>query len=176
MTESEKGLLMVLTGNGKGKTTSALGQAIRAAGHGMRVCFIQFIKGAWKSGEMEAMKRFEDLIEFRVMGRGFTWQSDDLKKDREAAAEAWQVAKDAISSGKYSLVVLDEFTYVLNYGMIEAQEALAVFEARPPGTHVLVTGRDANEKLVETADLVTWMKEIKHPYQKGGSARKGMEF
>ncbi len=167
---------MVLTGNGKGKTTSALGQAMRAAGNSMRVCFIQFIKGSWKYGEIEAMKRFSDIIDFRVMGRGFTWKSDDLEKDRAVAAEAWEYAQKAIESGRYRMVVLDEFTYVMNYGMVDKDMAMDAIEDRPDGVHVVVTGRDAPEELVEAADLVTELREVKHHYKKGIKAMRGIEF
>ncbi len=176
MKESTTGLLIVLTGNGKGKTTSALGQAMRAAGNGMRVCFIQFIKGSWKYGEMEAMKRFSDIIDFRVMGRGFTWKSDDIEKDRKAAATAWGQASDAIGSGDFSLVVLDEFTYVMNYDMVDGSQVLEVLKNRPSGVHVVITGRDAPEDLIEAADLVTEMREVKHPYKRGIRAQRGVEF
>ncbi|NPA95374.1 MAG: cob(I)yrinic acid a,c-diamide adenosyltransferase [Thermodesulfobacteria bacterium] len=172
----KKGLLMVFTGNGKGKTTSALGLAMRAAGHSMKVAFYQFIKGSWKYGEMEAMKRFSDLVDFQVLGRGFTWQSDDLEKDKALAKSAWEKAKEAIFSGKYHMVILDEFTYVLNYEMVDQDEVLTALKARPQGVHVVITGRNAPEALLNMADLVTEMKEIKHPYQKGIKAQKGVEF
>ncbi len=172
----KKGLLMVFTGNGKGKTTSALGLAMRAAGHSMKVAFYQFIKGSWKYGEMEAIKRFSDLVDFRVMGRGFTWQSDDLEKDKALAKSAWETAKEAIFSGKYDMVILDEFTYVLNYGMVELDDVLTALKTRPEGVHVVITGRDAPEALLQIADLVTEMKEIKHPFKKGVKAQKGVEF
>ncbi len=177
MIEQASGLLMVLTGNGKGKTTSAIGQAIRAAGNGMKVCFIQFIKGGdWKSGERQVMERLADLVEFRVMGRGFTWKSDDPEKDRALASEAWAFATDAITSGQYRMVVLDEFTYAFNYGMVDQDEVLEVLENRPPGVHIVITGRDAPPELVDIADLVTEMCEVKHPYKKRIKAQRGIEF
>ena len=172
----KKGLLMVYTGDGKGKTTSALGLSMRCAGHGLKVCFIQFIKGTWKYGEMEAVERFEGLIDFHVMGRGFTWKSDDLEKDKAAAREAWAFARDAINSGRYHLVVLDEFTYLLNYGMIELDTVLEVLASRPAELHVAVTGRGAAEALLAEADLVSEIKALKHPYQAGIKAQKGIEF
>ena len=172
----KKGLLMVFTGNGKGKTTSALGMALRSAGHGLRVCFIQFIKGSWKYGELEAVKRFSDLIEFHVMGKGFTWKSEDIRKDRAAAREAWKFACEAIQSGRYHLLVLDEFTYLLNYGMVEQEAVLKALAARPDGLHVAVTGRNAPGRLLEAADLVTEMHAVKHPLQSGIKAQKGIEF
>lgn len=173
---SKKGLILIFTGHGKGKTTAALGMSIRAAGHGMKTCFIQFIKGGWKYGEMEAMVRFREEIDFHVTGRGFTWQSDDLEKDKAAAGEAWEKAKEAIGSGRYHTVVLDEFTYLLRYGMIEKEEALRVLGNKPADLHICITGRDAAEELIELADLVTEMQPIKHPYQQGITAQKGVEF
>ncbi|MCI5120305.1 MAG: cob(I)yrinic acid a,c-diamide adenosyltransferase [Candidatus Electrothrix sp. AUS4] len=172
----KKGLILIFTGHGKGKTTAALGMTIRAAGHGMKTCFIQFIKGSWKYGEMEAMNRFREEIDFHVMGRGFTWKSDDLEKDKEVAREAWEKAKEAIASGKYHTVVLDEFTYLLRYGMIEKGEVLEVLRSKPVELHICITGRDAVEELIELADLVTEMKPVKHPYQQGIKAQKGVEF
>ncbi len=176
MADTNKGLLMVFTGNGKGKTTSALGLTFRALGHGKRVCFIQFIKGAWKYGELEAAKRYGDLLDFHVMGRGFTWKSDNLDKDIAMAREAWQFAGDSITRGSYDLVVLDELTYLITYEMIDEQEMIDTLNSRPPGLHVVVTGRGAGDKLVAAADLVTEMKEIKHPYKQGVKAQKGIEF
>ena len=167
---------MVFTGDGKGKTTSAIGLSMRSAGHGLKVCFIQFIKGTWKYGEMEAVERFEGLIDFHVMGRGFTWKSEDLEKDKATAREAWAFARDAINSGRYHLVVLDEFTYLLNYGMIEPDTVLEVLASRPSELHVAVTGRGAAEALLAEADLVSEIKALKHPYKAGIKAQKGIEF
>ncbi|CAK8710855.1 cob(I)yrinic acid a,c-diamide adenosyltransferase [Candidatus Electrothrix aarhusensis] len=173
---SKKGLILLFTGHGKGKTTAAIGLTMRAAGHGMKTCFIQFIKGSWKYGEMEAMARFREEVDFHVMGRGFTWKSDDVEKDTAAAREAWEKAKEAIISGVYSTVVLDEFTYLLSYGMIDKEEALEVLRRKPADLHICITGRDAVEELIELADMVTEMQPIKHPYQQGIKAQKGVEF
>lgn len=172
----KKGLLMVFTGNGKGKTTAALGMALRTAGHGMKVCFIQFIKGSWKYGELDAVKRFEDVIDFHVMGKGFTWKSDDPAEDRRLAREAWDFAVEAMNSGQYHLVVLDEFTYLMNYGMVEAAPVISALAHRPPDVHVAVTGRNAAPELMEAADLVTEMVAVKHPLSAGIKAQKGIEF
>jgi cob(I)alamin adenosyltransferase len=172
----KKGLLMVFTGDGKGKTTAALGLALRSAGHGLRVCFIQFIKGSWKYGELEAVKRFEDWIEFHVTGKGFTWKSDDIEKDRAAARRAWAFACEAMASGRYRLVVLDELTYLLNYGMVAGEAVLAALADRPADLHVAVTGRGAPEALTAAADLVTEMQCVKHPLQAGIKAQKGIEY
>ncbi|MBT8341985.1 MAG: cob(I)yrinic acid a,c-diamide adenosyltransferase [Desulfatitalea sp.] len=174
--QRKKGLLIVNTGDGKGKTTAALGMALRAAGHGMRVCFIQFIKGTWKYGELESVKRFEGLIDFHVMGKGFTWKSEDLEKDKAAAREAWDFSRQAMRGGQYDLVVLDEFTYLLAYGMIDDQTAIAALLERPEDLHVVVTGRRASLELRGAADLVTEMRPAKHPLEKGIKAQKGIEF
>ncbi len=173
----KKGLLMIFTGDGKGKTTAALGMAMRSAGHGLKVCVVQFIKGNWKYGELEAAKRFGAEIDFHVMGRGFTFKSDDLEKDKALAQEAWEYAQLAIFSGKYHLVILDEFTYPLNYGMVEQADALTVLGQKPDNIHVAVTGRSAPHSIISAADLVTEMREIKHPYKEQGIlAQKGIEF
>lgn len=167
---------MVFTGNGKGKTTSALGLTFRALGHGQKVCFIQFIKGSWKYGELDAAGRFTDLLDFHVTGRGFTWKSDDLDKDIAVARKGWEFAKKVIAEHRHQLIVLDELTYLITYKMIEEQEILDVLISRDPALHIVVTGRGAGEKLIEAADLVTEMREIKHPYKQGIKAQKGIEF
>jgi len=171
-----KGLVAVFTGNGKGKTTSSLGLAFRALGHGKKVCIIQFIKGSWKYGELEAAKRFSDLLDFHVMGRGFTWKSDDLEKDKEVAREAWAFARQVIKEDRYAMVILDELTYLPHYKIIDEQEILSVLQDKPQDLHVVITGRYASEELIELADLVTEMKEVKHPYAQGIKAQKGFEF
>ncbi len=171
-----QGLLIVNTGNGKGKTTAALGQAFRAVGHGFRVCFLQFLKGSWKYGELEAAKRFEDLMEIRALGRGFTWKSEDLNEDIQSARDAWDLAKQVIASGKFKMVVLDELTYLITYGMVPEEDILNTLRNRPPELHVVVTGRDASQGLIELADMVTEMNEIKHPFRNGIKAQRGIEF
>ncbi len=171
-----KGLIMVNTGHGKGKTTAALGMAFRALGHGLPVCVIQFIKGTWKYGELCSAERFSDLLEIHVMGEGFTWKSEDLERDRQAARNGWEFARGVIEAGRHHLVILDEFTYVLKYGMVEEEAALAVLRRKPDTLHVLVTGRDAPAGLIEIADLVTEMREVKHPFKEGVKAQKGIEF
>ncbi len=171
-----KGLVAVFTGNGKGKTTASLGLVFRALGHGHRVCVIQFIKGSWKYGELETAGKFPDQLDFHVMGRGFTWKSDDLEKDKRVAREAWDFAKKVIEDNEHSMVILDELTYLPHYKIIEEDKILAVLRDKPREMHVVVTGRYASDKLVELADLVTEMKEVKHPYQAGIKAQKGFEF
>ena len=170
------GLLIVFTGNGKGKTTAALGMAMRAAGHGLKVCFIQFIKGGWHYGELDAIKRFEGLIDLHVMGKGFTWKSEDIEEDARLARAAWEFACSAIASGVYHTVVLDEFTYLLHYGMLAVEPCLEFFARRNPAQHVVITGRYAPESLIAAADLVTEMRVIKHPLKSGVKAQKGIEF
>jgi cob(I)alamin adenosyltransferase len=167
---------MVFTGKGKGKTTSALGLAFRAMGHNQKVCVIQFIKGNWKYGELESAKRFEGLMDFYVMGKGFTWQSENLEEDIKIAQEAWNFAKEKIGSGKYQMVILDELTYLIKYNMVSEDEIISFLSNRPENLHIVVTGRDASARLIEIADLVTDMVSIKHPYDNGVKAQKGVEF
>lgn len=172
----EKGLLIVHTGDGKGKTTAALGMAMRTLGHGKKVCIIQFIKGTWKYGELFAAERFEDLLELRVMGKGFTWKSENLEEDKAAAGEAWTYAKRQLESDEFSLVILDELTYLMKYGFVEQDEILNGLANRREDLHAVVTGRDAPQELIDMADLVTEMVERKHPYKQGIKAQKGIEF
>ncbi len=176
MEQAQNGLLLVFTGDGKGKTTAALGTVFRALGHGKKVAVIQFIKGSWKYGELETAKRFSPLLEFHVMGQGFTWKSNDLSKDTALAREAWGKAVNLIYSGKYDLVVLDELTYLVTYKMLSENEIVEKLTGRPRNVHVIVTGRGASEGLVQAADLVTEMQPVKHPYASGVKAQKGIEF
>jgi cob(I)alamin adenosyltransferase len=171
-----KGLLIVYTGNGKGKTTAALGMAMRAAGHGLKVCFIQFIKGAWRYGELDAVKRFDGLIDLHVMGKGFTWKSENIEEDIRLARDAWDFACAAIASGTYHTVVLDEFTYLLHYKMLKIEPCLDFLIKRDHKQHIVITGRYAPESLINTADLVTEMQAVKHPLKSGVKAQKGIEF
>lgn len=172
----KKALLMIHTGNGKGKTTAALGLAFRAVGHGFKVSVIQFIKGSRRSGEIETAARLSDLIDFNVTGRGFTWTSDDSEQDAALARRAWELAKEKIQSGQYRLVILDEMTYLFKYGMIDEDEVIEFLAHRPETVHIVITGRAASEKLCAAADLVTEMTAVKHPYAAGISAQKGIEF
>jgi len=167
---------MIFTGNGKGKTTAALGLSLRAMGHGYNVCIIQFIKGSWKYGELESMTRFSDLMDFHVTGRGFTRKSEDIEKDRMAAQKGWQLAKEVIASKKYHMVILDELTYLIKLNMVEEKEVIRTLRNRPKPLHIVVTGRDASSALKESADLVTDMQAVKHPFEKGIKAQKGIEF
>jgi cob(I)alamin adenosyltransferase len=172
----KRGLLVVLTGNGKGKTTAAIGMVVRALGHGWKVCLIQFVKGTWKTGEWKAFERFEDLLDVHIKGQGFIYRDEDVERDRGIAEEAWRLVKDVLRSPDYRLVILDELTYLLKYGLIGELEVCSVLRNRRPDLHVVVTGRDAPECLMDLADLVTEMKEVKHPMQTGIKAQKGIEF
>ncbi len=172
----KKGLLIVNTGNGKGKTTSALGQAFRAMGHRLNVCMIQFIKGSWKYGELYSKDRFDRLMDFHVMGKGFTFKSDNLDEDIKIARAGWDIAKAALMSDKYFLVILDEFTYLLKYHFIDMDEVITCIQQRREDLHVIITGRDAPPSIIDAADLVTVMQEIKHPLKVGVKAQKGIEF
>jgi cob(I)alamin adenosyltransferase len=169
------GLLVVYTGHGKGKTTAALGMVFRALGRGLRVTVVQFIKGKWKTGERVFAESLPQL-RFLVMGLGFTWESDDISRDKAAARAAWTEAQKEILSGERELVVLDELTYAFHYGFLELAEVLETLRSRPAGVNVVVTGRDAPEALVELADLVTEMKLVKHPFQRGEKARLGVDY
>ena len=174
---AKKGLILLYTGNGKGKTTAALGQVLRAAGHGFKVAIVQFIKNMENTGEIKAAKKiFADHLEIYPMGTGFTWDAKDTEELRLAAEKGWNLAREKIESGQYCMVILDELTYALNYGLLDQDEILTFPKTKPEKLHVIITGRDASDKLIDLADLVTEMKEIKHPYQKGIKATKGIEF
>ena len=172
----EKGLLIVHTGKGKGKSTAAFGLAARAIGNGMKVGVVQFVKGKWATGERAVLERFSDLITVRVMGEGFTWDTQDRQRDIAAAKKAWESAKEFLADPSYRLVVLDELNIVLRYDYLDLDEVLAGLAARDPGQHVVVTGRNAKPALIEMADLVTEMTEIKHPFRAGVKAQVGIEF
>jgi cob(I)alamin adenosyltransferase len=172
----EKGLLMVHTGPGKGKSTAAFGLILRTAGHGLRVGLVQFIKGAWSTGEQFALERFEDLIDHRIMGEGFTWETQDRARDIAAAQRAWDAAKTMMGDERYHLIVLDELNVVLRYDYLPVQEVIETLKTRRPGLHVLVTGRNAPQALIEAADLVTEMRPLKHHFDAGVKAQVGIEF
>lgn len=171
-----KGLLIVFTGNGKGKTTAALGMALRAAGHGLKVLILQFIKGAWSYGELEALKRFDE-IEIEPLGSGFTWKKETLEEDARLARSGWERAVTAMTESPYDMIILDELNYVLSYGLLPLELVLEAISKRPAKLHVVVTGRNAPEELVRAADLATEMRQIKHPYHDHGvKAQPGIEF
>lgn len=173
--EYRQGLVIVNTGSGKGKSTAAFGTAMRALGNGFSVLVVQFIKGAWKTGERRAAERF-DKIEFRSMGEGFTWDTKDRERDTRVAMEAWAVGRERILAGETDLVVLDEINYAIDYGYVPLDDVLAAIRSRPAHVHVILTGRNAKPELIELADLVTEMREIKHPYKKGIKAQRGIEW
>ncbi len=177
MTE-QKGLIIVHTGNGKGKTTAALGMGLRAWGQGLKVLVIQFIKGNWKYGELEAAAKIGPDFAIRQMGEGFvkTFKDDALTGHRLAAKEALQAAKTEILSQKWDMVILDEINYAIKYELVSLDAALELLDIKPPLLHLVLTGRDADPAIIERADLVTEMKEIKHPLKKGIKAQKGIEF
>lgn len=172
----EKGLLIVHTGKGKGKSTAAFGTVFRALGHGMRVGVVQFVKGRWTTGERAALERFESQVTVHTMGEGFTWETQDRQRDIAAAAAAWEKAKALVGDGEHDLVLLDELNIVLRYDYLPLEEVLAALSARPEMKHVIVTGRNAKEELIEAADLVTEMTQIKHPFRSGVKAQVGIEF
>jgi cob(I)alamin adenosyltransferase len=175
----EKGLLIVYTGPGKGKTTCALGASFRAVGQGLRVLMVQFIKGSWHYGELDAAKMLgDDKFEIRPMGRGFVkiGGAETDPEDIRICAEAWKFAVEQMNSGKYDLIVLDEINYVISYKMLDADEVVTELAKRPERLHVICTGRNAHPKLVELADLVTEMREVKHPYTKGILAQRGIDY
>jgi len=172
----KRGLVLVNTGDGKGKTTAALGVAVRALGTGWKVAFLQFIKGPWKSGEENVVPLFGDRWLFRKLGKGFTWEHESLDEDIKLAKEAWAEALEVLHSGEYELVVLDELNYVLSYGFLAAEEVIAGLRGRPGHVHVICTGRDAPQPLVEFADLVTEMRKVKHPFDQGMLAQRGLDF
>jgi cob(I)alamin adenosyltransferase len=172
----ERGLLIVHTGAGKGKSTAAFGMVFRCLGHGMRVGIVQFVKGAWGTGERTVLARFPELVTCRAMGEGFTWDTQDRARDIAAARAAWDVAKAMIADPGYRLVLLDELNIVLRYEYLLLDEVLAVLRAKPRDLHVVVTGRNAAPALVELADLVTEMTLVKHPFRDGVKAQRGIEF
>ena len=172
----ERGLLIVHTGKGKGKSTAAFGMVFRAIGHGFKVCVVQFVKGAWGTGERDILENYPELVTIKAMGEGFTWDTQDRQRDIAAARAAWETAKEMIADGSYKMVLLDELNIVLRYEYLPLEEVLEVLKAKPRDTHVIVTGRNAREELIEIADLVTEMTEIKHPFRSGVKAQPGVEF
>jgi cob(I)alamin adenosyltransferase len=174
--QDEYGLLLVHTGNGKGKSSSAFGMVARALGHGIKVGVVQFIKGAASTGEETFFRRFPDEIRYHVMGEGFTWETQDRQRDIAKAREAWTVAAQLLADPEVGLVVLDELNIALKYGYLELEPVLADIESRPLLQHVVVTGRSAPPRLIEAADTVTEMSLVKHAFKAGVKAQKGIEF
>lgn len=172
----EKGLLIVHTGPGKGKSSAAFGMALRCVGHGLRVGIVQFIKGAWDTAERRVLEGFGDLVSFRAMGEGFTWETQDRERDVAAAARAWEVAAALLADAEVRMVILDEVNVALRYDYLALEPLLTAVAARPPGQHVVMTGRNAPAALIEAADLVTEMTLVKHPFRAGIKAQPGVEF
>ncbi|MHA1549723.1 MAG: cob(I)yrinic acid a,c-diamide adenosyltransferase [Alphaproteobacteria bacterium] len=173
----EKGLLIVHTGKGKGKSTAAFGLVLRMLGHGQRVAVVQFVKGAWETGERAALERFGDQVTINTMGEGFTWETQDRQRDLAAARAAWEQAKALITEGQHKLVILDELNIVLRYNYLSLDDVVAFLrDEKPDHLHVVVTGRNARDELIEAADLVTSMEMVKHPFRSGVKAQAGIEF
>ncbi len=173
------GLVIVYTGGGKGKTTAALGLALRAAGHGRRTCMVQFIKGSWHYGEMDSSRRLEPEFEMVAVGKGFVGIIDDKtpKEDHAAIArEAVKVSRERILSGRYDVVILDEINYAVDLGLVDVSDVLGLVRSRPAGVDLVLTGNHARDEVVGEADLVTEMREVKHPFRRGIKARKGIDF
>ncbi len=179
MPETRKGLIIVHTGPGKGKTTAALGTALRAVGQGLKVLMVQFIKGSWHYGELEAARMLgEDRFKILPMGRGFVKVGKEKPdpEDVRMVEEAWKLASEKIQSAEYDMVILDEINYAISYKMLDAEKVVDALKQKPEMVHVILTGRNAHPQIVELADLVTEMREIKHPYQKGIVAQRGIEY
>ena len=175
LTDPERGLVLVHTGDGKGKSSSAFGVIARALGWGQKVAVVQFIKGKWKTGEKEFFARFPDQLDWHVMGDGFTWDTQDREQDIEAAEKALSKASDLIASGAYALVVLDEVNIAMRYDYLSTDAVIAALEGRG-STHVILTGRNAKPELMEYADTVTEMTEVKHAFHAGIRAQQGIDF
>jgi cob(I)alamin adenosyltransferase len=178
MPDVHKGLIIVNTGPGKGKTTAAMGTALRAVGNGLKVLMLQFLKGSWHYGELDAVKAFGDKFVMKQMGRGFVkvGGAEPDPEDLRMVAAAWREAEEAIRSGEWDLVVLDEINYAISYGMLDGEKVAAALKQKPEPVHVILTGRNAHPAIVELADTVTEMRQVKHAYEKGVMAQRGIEY
>lgn len=172
----EKGLVMVHTGKGKGKSTAAFGVIFRAIGNGMRVGIVQFVKGKWGTGERKVLEAFPDQVEMATMGEGFTWETQDRQRDIEAAKQAWEKAKAMIMDESIDVVLCDELNIVLRYDYLSISDVIEFLKTKPEMKHVIITGRNAKAELIEFADLVTEMEMIKHPFRSGVKAQIGIEY
>ena len=172
----EKGLVIVHTGKGKGKSTAAFGMIFRAIGNGMKVGVVQFVKGKWGTGERKVLEAFPDQVEMATMGEGFTWETQDRQRDIAAARAAWDKAKAMIMDEKLDMVLLDELNIVLRYEYLALDEIIGTLKTKPQMKHVIITGRNAKDELIEIADLVTEMEMVKHPFRSGVKAQIGVEF
>jgi len=178
VSESRTGLVLINTGAGKGKTTAAMGTALRAVGNGMRVLMLQFLKGSWHYGELDAVQAFSDKFIMKQMGRGFVkiGGAETDPEDSRLVEQAWEEARRAILSGEWDMVILDEINYAISYGMLDPAKVVETLRARPEMVHVILTGRNAHPSLIEIADTVTEMKQVKHAYEKGVLAQRGVEY
>ncbi len=172
----ERGLLIVHTGKGKGKSTAAFGMIFRHVGHGLKSGVVQFVKGAWGTGERTVLEKFPELVTIKAMGEGFTWETQDRERDMAHARAGWEEAKRMIADPELHMVLLDELNIVLRYDYLPWDEVKAVLAARPLDKHIVITGRNASDELIEMADLVTEMEMVKHPFRAGVKAQKGVEF
>ncbi len=172
----ERGLLIIHTGNGKGKSSSAFGMAIRSLGWGMKVGIVQYVKGSWETGEKNFFQANPDLLTFEVMGDGFTWDTQDREQDIAAAKAAWERSKELIMDPEYDFIILDELNIVLRDDTLDIKEITEFLKQRPLEKHICITGRNAKPELVEMADLVTEFEEVKHPFKAGFKAQKGVEY
>jgi cob(I)alamin adenosyltransferase len=178
MDDIRRGLIIVNTGPGKGKTTAAMGTALRAVGNGMRVLMLQFLKGSWHYGELDAVKAFGDKFVMKQLGRGFVkvGGAETDPEDIRMVEEAWAESEQAIMSGAWDLVILDEINYAISYHMLDPEKVVAVLQRKPEMVHVILTGRNAHPSIVEVADTVTEMRQVKHAYEKGVMAQRGIEY
>ncbi|PQA73302.1 cob(I)yrinic acid a,c-diamide adenosyltransferase [Brucella oryzae] len=172
----EKGLVIVHTGKGKGKSTAGFGMVFRALGHGMKIGVVQFVKGSWDTGERWVLEKFPEQVTISALGEGFTWETQDRTRDIAMARGAWEQAKAMILDESYDMVLCDELNIVLRYDYLPVEEVIEVLKAKPEMKHVIITGRNAKDELIEAADLVTEMEMIKHPFRSGVKAQKGIEF
>jgi len=172
----EKGLIIVHTGKGKGKSTAAFGMVFRCIGHGMKAGVVQFVKGAWATGERTVLEKFPDLVTIKAMGEGFTWETQNRERDIAHARAGWEEAKRMIADPQLQLVLLDELNIVLRYDYLPTEEVIEILRNKPADKHVIVTGRNAKDELIEIADLVTEMEQVKHPFRSGVKAQKGIEY
>jgi len=170
------GLIIVNTGNGKGKTTAALGTALRAVGSDLKVFMVQFIKGSWDYGELHVVEKLKPNLEIKPMGEGFTWETKDKERDTQVAHEAWQFCKELIQKNEHDLLIFDEINNAMDYGYLDIVDVVAALKDKPKKMHVILTGRGAPQEIIDVANLVTEMREIKHPFHEGIYAQKGIEF
>jgi cob(I)alamin adenosyltransferase len=171
-----RGIIAVYTGEGKGKSTAAFGAALRALGRGMDVAVVQFMKGPWVSGEFEALQKFGSKVEIHKVGEGFTWDTKDLERDKACARAGWDVCRRLLTDGRHGLYIFDEILYVLKYRFLPVEDVVQGLKLKPPLSHLILTGRDAPAEIIAAADLVTEMKEIKHPYRAGIAAQAGFDY